>query len=121
MSETWFADWLEAFVFTQVLEMPIYWWVFRKHKVPLALVMSAQPTLLTHPVVWFVWPRLPTDYWTMVACAEAFAVLAEMCIALFIIGRTSRVSLRLCFALALLANAASLGLGLLLRYTTGWI
>ena len=117
MADAWFTDWLEAFVFTQVIEAPIYFYVFRREKVSLALFMSIVPTLLTHPVVWFVWPRLPTDYWTMVAFAEAFAVGAEAVIAFFLIARRPWF----CLALAFGCNAASLGLGLLIRFTTGWI
>lgn len=66
--------WLQAFFFTQLFEMPIYWRASRSLRV--AFFASA----MTHPIVWFVFPRLMehgVPYWWMVGLAEAFAVLAE--------------------------------------------
>jgi hypothetical protein len=74
---------------------------------------------ITHPVVWFVMPWLwlrigyPGGYWAMVSAAEAFAVLVE---AAYFVG----FRLRSALAWAVVANAASLGLGLLSRSTFGW-
>lgn len=66
--------WLVAFFFTQLFEMPIYW--YATHSLRISFLASA----MTHPVVWFVFPVLmehELDYLPMVILAEVFAVLAE--------------------------------------------
>lgn len=99
------AAWLSAFAFTQLVEVPIYcsglrvrWWA--------AFGASA----ITHPLLWFaIMPLLPLGYGARLAVGEAFAVLVEA--AYFRLGwRRPRA-----LAWSLLANAASLGLGLLCR------
>lgn len=103
--------WFSAFFFTQCVEMPIYAKLAKTGWFP-AFGASA----LTHPIVWFVIPALwgDHDYWSMVAVAEAFAVIAE---ALYL-----RFGFKVKRALAwsLLANASSLGLGLLSRSLFRW-
>jgi hypothetical protein len=113
--------WLNAFLFTQAVEVPVYVAGLRRlgeqprwragagplpllGQLLLALLLSA----VTHPVVWFVWPRLVLNYPIMVACAEVFAVTVE---ALLLAGSGCRRPLLLSF----LANAASFGLGELSR------
>jgi len=102
--------WLSAFLFTQVVEIPIYRGLAKVGWLP-AFGASA----LTHPIVWFVIPRLwPGSYWGMVAVAEAFAVAAE---ALYL-GLLFQAKRPLLWALV--ANAASAGLGFLSRAAFGW-
>ena len=120
-------SWLAAFVFTQVVECPIYlvaqrgedgraqqrraWWC----KLAIAFGASA----ITHPVVWFGFPYLwlglgyPGGYWTMVAGAEAFAVCVEA-------GYLRGFRVPQPWAWSVLANAASFGLGLASRTALGW-
>ncbi len=103
--------WLYAFVYTQVIEMPIY----RRGlgvKWPVAFGASA----LTHPIVWFVFPLLPLPWWPMIALAEAFAVAAE---ALYFWMLGSRGGFR-ALKWSLIANGASFGLGLLSTWVFGW-
>ena len=101
--------WLSAFVFTQVVEVPIY--IRALGGRPLAAFGAS---LLTHPVVFFVFPRLwPGDYWSGVAAAEAFAVGGE---ALYL----SHLGVRRSVWWALLANGLSAGLGLGSRALFGW-
>ena len=97
--------WLEAFVLTQVVEMPIYsvvaegrWW----KRLAIAFGASA----ITHPIVWFVIMPNFGPYWTMVAIAEGFAFAAEA-VYLRLLG------VRRAWLWALVANAASFGGGLL--------
>lgn len=110
------AAWLGAFALTQIVETPIYaralsarcprWTV----RVALAFGASA----LTHPAVFFVFPRLfPGDYWTGVAAAELFAVSAE---ALYL----RRLGVDRAIGWSLLANAASVTLGLVSRAVFQW-
>lgn len=118
------ADWLSAFVFTQLVEMPVWLYALRRHRAPwrsrIAVAFGA--SCLTHPIVWFVmpWaamalyrtalraggPALDETGRTLVygGLAEGFAVLAE---ALYLRGFRVRRPLRW----SLLANAASVIVG----------
>lgn len=116
--------WLGAFVFTQVVEVPIWTHALVRHRRhdraggawPIWTCAAAAfgASAITHPFVWFAFPRYaPGGYWAMVVQAEAFAVLAEA-------FYTNLLGLRRALAWSLLANAASAGLGLVSRYTLGW-
>lgn len=105
------ADWLLAFGLTQLVEAPIYrraagasW--------PVALAASA----LTHPVVWFAFPPLleaGVGYGPMVLAAELFAVGVEgLWLRHAQVAHPARWSI--------VANAASLCTGLVLRQCFGW-
>lgn len=124
---TYTQHWLVAFVFTQAVEVPIYMLALTRLggpprlakteagpplPLPLRLFVALAASLVTHPVVWFVWPRLVPDYLTMVLGAEAFAVLTEALL-LHLCG------LRWALPLSLLANGASLGIGLASRSLFG--
>lgn len=103
------GDWLVAFAFTQAFEVPLYLRATGSWRV--AFLASA----LTHPAVWFLFPRLMDwglGYWPMVAAAEAFAVTAE---AAWL--HWNRVPRALFWSL--LANGVSAVGGLLLRDTFG--
>jgi hypothetical protein len=93
--------WLVAFVFTQVIEVPLYLRVTNSFRV--AFLAST----FTHPVVWFVFPLLPLDYWPMVALAEIFAVVVE---AWWL--RLNHVPRALFWSLLVNATSATVGLGL---------
>jgi len=102
--------WLQAFVFTQLIEVPIYSRGLGC-SVPAAFGASA----LTHPVVWFGFFGVPWDapYAVKLASAEIFAWLAEA--AYFHFGfRRPRALLW-----SLVANATSLGMGALCRHYFG--
>src|SRR5579883_2708550 len=111
------AGWVRAFVFTQLVEMPIYYAalssarLLRSGKAPLLpwqrLAVAFLCSFLTHPVVWFVFPRLIDSYEhyeLMVVLAETFAVAIEA-----LVLRAAGV--RLFFLVSLCANMASLWLG----------
>jgi hypothetical protein len=122
--------WFHAFLFTQVVECPIYFFALRRaqpsKRVRVAIAFGA--SALTHPIVWFVIP--PVIYksapmlhgwalfgtsaaWVLMAVvAETFAVAAEAYyLAQFKVLRPWRW--------ALAANAASVVLGLLSRSLFG--
>jgi hypothetical protein len=103
---TLLQPWLLAFAFTQAIEIPLY----RRAGASLPVAFGA--SALTHPLVWFAFPRLPLPWGWMVFWAELFAVLAE---ALWL--RAFRVPRPLPWSLA--ANLASLSLGLLSRRLFG--
>jgi hypothetical protein len=105
-----FQAWLRAFLFTQLVEIPIYMRGLRC-SLPVAFGASA----LTHPVVWLLFfnPRWQAPYLGKLVAAELFAWLAEA--AYFgLVWKRSRAWLW-----ALVANAASLALGLLSRRLFG--
>ncbi len=107
------AGWLFAFALTQAVEMPI-WAVAlcgRRGRWLVAFGASA----LTHPIVWWVFPRLwPSGYWAMVVAAEAFAVLAEA-------AYMRAFGLRRALPWSLLANGASCAAGFAIYAVLGWL
>jgi hypothetical protein len=106
--------WLRAFVFTQIIEAPIY-----RRMLGVTWGRALAPTALTHPIVWFVFPlvrRLGIDYLTMVVLAELFAWLAE---ALFLVKTRPKIAPKQALVASLVANAASVLLGLACRELFG--
>lgn len=126
--------WLEAFLFTQAFEIPIYVLVMHRQKLALdwtrRALVAFGATALTHPIVWFVLPLtiplfaklglavgVPASarfgYWGYVAAAETFAVVAEaVYMDVFGVQRP--------LLWAFVANAGSAGIGLTLRHFFGW-
>jgi len=108
--------WVRAFLFTELVETPIYWRFGR-----VRWWRAFLPSAITHPFVWFVFPLLSTMLgasWTLAMIfAELFAWWVE---ALFLYMTKPRVPLLHAVLLSLGANAASLGLGLLSRQLTGY-
>jgi hypothetical protein len=119
--------WFWAFLFTQVVEVPIY---MRGIRARFHEALGASS--LTHPIVWFIIPSVwdtfylhviqrwaslwlapSTRYVIMVVIAEVFAVVAEA-IYFRIIG------LEKPWRWSLIANMASFGLGSLCRYWFGF-
>jgi hypothetical protein len=119
------VGWLRAFAFTQAVEVPLYLLALTRlgrrtvppsdgsfaRRVGLAFLCS----LVTHPVVWFVFPRLIdsyADYELMVVAAESFAVTVEA----LLLFRLAPLPLRSAFALSFAVNMTSMSLGFLSRY-----
>ena len=105
------TDWVVAFVFTQLFELPLYWRATKGR-----LWVGFLASTFTHPVVWFVFPLLMqvgVEYWPMVAAAEVFAVLAE---AAWL--KVMRVERPLLWSLA--ANGCSFTLGMVMRELVGF-
>jgi NADH:ubiquinone oxidoreductase subunit H len=102
------SRWLFAFVFTQVIEGPIWWRGLPAERPgPARILLALLPTTLTHPIVWFVIPSLLSTWVVMFALAECFAVLAEAALA-----RALGLSWKHALVLSLVANGLSAGLGL---------
>jgi hypothetical protein len=113
--------WLLAFALTQAVETPLYTIALGRlgrrpaWPLPTRIALGFLPSLLTHPVVWFVWPRLidpATDYRLFCVAAEAFAVLVEAAL-------LSLCGLRRALPISLAVNAASAFAGLLSRALCG--
>ncbi|WP_146657892.1 hypothetical protein [Enhygromyxa salina] len=117
------SAWLLAFAFTQLIEVPIYIRALLERlperepvckRWPAALAIAFGASAVTHPIVWFVMPKLiPGSWLTMVIVAELFAITVE---AAWLRGFGLQRSL----AWAAFANSASVAIGLLLRQTLGW-
>ena len=109
----WILRWLAAFALTQCVEMGIYTQAHphdrpRRERLAIAFACSG----VTHPIVWFA-PREHFGGWVgYVLLAEAFAVIVE---ALWL--RAFRVERALWWSL--LANAASVAIGLAVRAALG--
>lgn len=106
-------SWWVGFALTQAIEMPIYLLGMRRSAFPLAwrVGIAFGASALTHPIVWFVLPELLEarwGYWTFVAIAEVFAVVAE---ALYL----RALKIEGAWGLSLVANAASALTGLVLH------
>lgn len=80
--------WLPALAATVALEAPIWWWARRHASRRVDAVHVITPSLLTHPVVWFVspWVVVALDacrpdplacYPAQIVAAELFAIGAE--------------------------------------------
>ena len=105
--------WLAAFALTQAVEMPVVWRAQPGVAWRRRLLVAAGGSALTHPIVWFVMPRLVSDWTLMVVVAETFAVVAE---ALWM--RAFGIERALWWAL--LANSLSVAIGLTIRGLFGW-
>ncbi|MDJ0764895.1 MAG: hypothetical protein QNJ97_18075 [Myxococcota bacterium] len=130
-----FQLWIKAFVFTLMIEIPIFVFVARLDNrgkdCPIwrLCLAGAVGTCVTHPLLWFAWPvvldelaRITgmawiSDYRTYIVCGELFAVFIEV-YSFFKIVRTIRLSNAI--AASFIANAASFGLGALLK-GQGWM
>jgi len=110
----WWAQllvpWARAFLFTQVVEAPIY-----RLSLRISWRLALLPSALTHPLVWFVFPELlgnsPERWPFMVVTAELFAWASEA----WVLRIAAKVPWRRALFASLLANAVSLALGLLSR------
>jgi hypothetical protein len=102
--------WLQAFLFTQIVEVPIY---VRSMRCSVWAAFGA--SALTHPIVWFGFfhPAFPGSYVTKIIAAELFAWLAEAAYFRFAFKR------KRAWLWAFCANAASFSLGLLSRRLFG--
>lgn len=106
--------WIKAFAFTEIVEAPIY-----RRLVPTTWRLALAASAITHPFVWFAFPRVGEELalgWTATSIAsEVFAVAVEA--AFF--RRLCRVPWRRAALVSLLANGASVVLGLFVRHTFG--
>ncbi len=125
---SYYQLWALAFVLTQLVETPLYTWALTRLGTrprwlggrgplpwPARVGLGFLASLLTHPVVWFVWPLLisPSEHYPQfVFAAECFAVLSEAAL-LWCCG------LRWALPVSLAVNMASVSAGLLSRALFG--
>lgn len=104
------AAFARAFVFTQLVEVPIYRFGARA---PLSVAFGA--SALTHPIVWFVFfsPTFSLGYETRLLSAEIFAVVGEACLLARYLPRGRAL------LFSFLANVTSVVMGELSRAACG--
>jgi hypothetical protein len=103
-------QWLGAFALTQVVEAPIY----RRAGASWRTALLA--STLTHPVLWLGFPflsRLGLGYWGTVVLAEALVTAFEA-------AWLSFWGVRRALLWSVLANGASVAVGLVVRAVFGW-
>ncbi len=112
--------WLRAFLLTQAVEIPIYTLILSRFparplwqsggsdplSLPMRILCAFLASAITHPWVWYFFPRYIDDYWPMVAVAETFAVVVEALWLQF-------CGLRRALLWSLVANGTSATLGFL--------
>lgn len=109
--------WLGAFGFTLAVELPLFvlvgWWLGRDAKriaIWRLAVAGAAGTIVTHPLLWFVWPLVVHDYTDYIVSGEILVACVET-LTFYAIARPA------CFlhavAASFIANGFSYGLGLL--------
>ncbi len=97
---------------TLAIEIPLFVWLTRGVVKPWrAAIAGGLCSCLTHPMLWFVWRRVITDYFTYVVTGELIVAVVESLV-FFAIARPVRL-LRAIGA-AFVANGASYGIGLVL-------
>ncbi len=127
------AAWRDAFLFTQIAEIPIYVLAMR-HAIAKGIAERPRPwhlqllaafgaSAITHPVVWFVIPELAASfadpsraYIEYVIRAETFAVVVEA----FYFHLIAGVRMRRALVWSLLANGISASAGFASRHYFGW-
>jgi hypothetical protein len=97
-----FELWLRAFLFTQLVEVPIYRYGLRT-----SLLRAFGASAITHPIVWWVHAHWAAPWAVRTTAVELFAVLVEA------IWFAVTYGMRRGLFWSTIANAASLGLGLL--------
>jgi hypothetical protein len=106
---TYLLAWLRAFLFTQMVEVPIYAVGMRVGVWP-AFGASA----ITHPLLWFViFPHLHLPYRWLLVVGETFAFVVEAGYFALCFRR------RRAWLWSAVANAASFGTGMLSRWLFG--
>ena len=109
--------WLSAFLFTIAFEMPIFAWGMRRAfpdgRTQVAIAVGA--SLITHPLLWITTSSSGiTDARLLLAEAIVAIVEALYLLSIWAWRGAGKPNAPRCLVVALLANALSFGLGLLL-------
>src|SRR4051812_16128687 len=98
--------WLTAFLFTQLVEVPIYMGGLR-----VRFWGAFAASTMTHPIVWFgvLFLGQYVDYWPLVVAAELFAWLVEAAWFKYALGRPRAL------LWAFIANLSSVCVGFISR------
>ena len=105
--------WWQAFLLTQLVEIPIYLYAGRSLPGVSRVVLAVGASSVTHPIVWFVFPWHDGDYLATALAAEFFAVSTEAVLC-------HLAGIRHPIFWSLLANGCSVAIGMALRWLIGW-
>ena len=117
--------WACAFALTLAVEVPIFVLLARhtaaKRKVPScsrrrAAAAGALGSCITHPLLWFVWPFVVTDYTAYIISGELLVTAVES-FTFYLFARP--ISFKRAALVAVTANAASFGSGMLVYKILG--
>ena len=112
-SHTLFILWLKSFAFTLVLEAPVFGLVgWKTAPVWRLLAAGAAGTCITHPALWFLWPRLFRDYTTYIVTGELLVSIIES-FTFYALARP--ITLLKAVSASFLANATSYGCGVIMH------
>jgi hypothetical protein len=107
------SRWLVALLLTLIIETPIYALVGRRHAtVSRCILGGVLGTLITHPLLWFVWQNTFDNYLLRTITGELAVCLVEG-VVLWAVARP--INFNTALAISLLANGASYGIGILLH------
>jgi len=115
--------WWRTFLFTLAVEVPLFVLVARGgaggvKTSPIVLACAgAMGTCVTHPLLWFVWPRMGFEYSTYIVTGELLVAIIET-FTFYAVARPIRLSRAV--AASFIANAGSYGIGALLQ-GLGWM
>jgi hypothetical protein len=105
--------WVRAFALTLAVEVPLFAIVTKRVAPPRQRVaLAVVANLASHPLVWFAFPELGLGYRAWLGFAEAWALVSEALIYAMLLPT---LGIRRAALLSLVANGASLSLGLVLR------
>ena len=116
---TIFPYWLKAFLLTLAIEIPLFTVIGRKLiarttvkiSIPRLALAGGVGTCLTHPLLWFVWPRLISNYLVYIITGELLVAVIES-FTFYAVARP--IELKHAFITSFAANASSYGIGLII-------
>ena len=104
-------DFLQAFLLTNAIEIPVCWLFLKKQQKPQRIVLATLlANTITLPFVWFVFPFFIHGYWIALALSEIFAFLSEAAI----YAQAFRLKARQALLISFCANCPSFLIGLAL-------
>jgi hypothetical protein len=107
------SKWLVALVLTLIIETPIYALLGRRYaRVSRCVAGGIAGTLITHPLLWFVWRHTIDHYLLRTVTGEVLVCLVEG-VVLWAVARP--IDFKKALAVSLLANGTSYGIGVLLH------
>ncbi len=115
-------EWLAAFLLTYLVEIPLLVRVLRaRARWPRNVAAGLLSTGLTHPLLWFVWPRVvPLERWFLyLATGETCVVLVEAVVIWGVALRARRDAAGAALLASLSVNCASCAVGLVLQSLQG--
>ncbi len=105
-----FDAWLPSFGLTLAVELPAAALLMRRDHPWKPALAAGLGTALTHPLLWFAWPQVVSDYWLYIATGEAGVVLLETVVYRNLVG----VGWARAFGVAAIVNAASYRAGVMI-------